>query len=246
MAVDSAGNVYVSDGGNSEVRKVSPSGRITRIVGDGTPCSTAPACGDGDAATGAQLDPRDVAVDSAGNVYVADTNDHEVRQVSPDGTITRIAGNGTRCRIAPACGDGRAATSAQLSFPEGLAVDATGKMYIADSGDQEVRFVGPAGRLVLVAFRARACPARVIVRYRLRLASEARIVLSVKAVRASVRGEAGPPTVVVARSRGRGGVDGIAWNRRLHGRRARHGRYELIVTATVGRLSVSSVLTTRL
>ncbi|MDQ2761390.1 MAG: hypothetical protein M3Y17_13445 [Actinomycetota bacterium] len=200
-------------------------------------CTHAPVCGDGGAATSAQLSsPAGVAVDSAGNAFVADTGDSELRTVSPSGTISRIAGNGTQCTHAPVCGDGGAATSAQLSSPAGVAVDSAGNAFVADTSDEAVRCVGPAGRLVVVAFRAKANRGRVIVRYR--LTGEARIILSVDA-------GLGRP-IVVARARGRAGVDRIAWNRRLHGRRARHGSYELIVTATIGRRSVLSVLTLRL
>ncbi len=162
VTVDAAGNVYVADAaldvyvdpiiGDNEVRRVSPSGRITRIAGNGTTCANPPACGDGRAATRAQLSlPGGVAVDSAGNVYIADTGDNEVRRVSPSGRITRIAGNGTQCTHAPVCGDGGPAKRAQLNSPDGVAVDSVGNVYVADTGDSEVRTVSPSGTISRIA-----------------------------------------------------------------------------------------------
>jgi sugar lactone lactonase YvrE len=142
VAVDAAGNVYVADTGDNEIRKISPRGVITRIAGTGSACTTAPACGDGGPATRASLSaPGGVAVDAAGNVYIADTGDNEIRRVSPRGLISRVAGNGQACASAPACGDGAAATGARLNVPSGLAVDSSGRLYVVDDADNEVRRV---------------------------------------------------------------------------------------------------------
>ena len=131
---------------------------IYTIAGDGSPCTTAPACGDGAAATGAQLrTPEAVAVDGAGNVYVADAADDEIRKITPAGVITRIAGTGAGCSTPPACGDGGPATDARLSFPEGVAVDAAGNVYIADFSDSEVRKVTPAGTITTIAGNGSQC-----------------------------------------------------------------------------------------
>jgi trimeric autotransporter adhesin len=142
VAVDGAGNVYVADSGDNEVRKISARGVMTRIAGTGIACSTAPACGDGGPATRATLSaPGGVAVDGAGNVYIADTGDNEIRKVSPRGVISRVAGTGRACTTAPACGDGASATSARLNVPAGLAVDSSGRLYLVDDADNEVRRV---------------------------------------------------------------------------------------------------------
>jgi NHL repeat len=99
-----------------------------------------PNCGDGGSATRARLNfPAGVAVDTAGNVYIGDASDNEVRRVAVDGTIVRIAGDGTRCSNPASCGDGGAATSAQFAFPSGLALDSQGSLYVADSLDNEIR-----------------------------------------------------------------------------------------------------------
>lgn len=157
VAVDASGNVYIADTGDNEIRKVSPGGVITRIAGDGSDCSTPPSCGDGAPATSAELtSPQGVAVDRAGNVYIADSGDNEIRKVSK-GTISRVAGTGSPCATAPSCGDGGSATSAQLSFPAGVAVDSTGRLYVADDGDNEIRRVSTSGAISRIAGNGSAC-----------------------------------------------------------------------------------------
>jgi trimeric autotransporter adhesin len=143
VAVDGAGNLYIADFDNNRVRKVSPEGIISTVAGDGTPGFS----GDDGPATSAELaDPRGVAVDSAGNLYIADGN-NRVREVSPAGIITTVAGDGT-----PGfSGDGGPATSAQLSSPLGVAVDGAGNLYIADSSNNRLRKVSPAGIITTVA-----------------------------------------------------------------------------------------------
>jgi sugar lactone lactonase YvrE len=134
VAVDAAGNLYIADPDNSRVRKVSTSGTITTVAGNGTPGFS----GDGGPATNASLfNPSGVAVDAAGNLYIADTTNSRVRKVSTSGTITTVAGNGT-----PGfSGDGGPATNASLVYPSGVAVDAAGNLYIADSQNNRVRKV---------------------------------------------------------------------------------------------------------
>lgn len=158
VAVDAAGNVYVADTGDNEVRKISTSGKITRVVGTGLPCAKPPSCGDGGPATSAALTgPTGLAFDKAGNLYIADTGDQEIRKLSRSGHITRLAGTGMRCHKPPACGDGGAAMSAQLSFPEAVAVGGSGLVYIADSGDQEIRRISLSGKIATVAGTGVAC-----------------------------------------------------------------------------------------
>jgi PKD repeat protein len=126
VAVDANGNVYIADESNNRLRKVSGDGTITTIAGTGTGGYN----GDGMAATSAQLfEPRGVAVDAQGNVYIADFGNERVREVRPDGTIGTIAGDGN----AGTTGDGGPATSAELQAPEALAVDASGSVYVVDN-----------------------------------------------------------------------------------------------------------------
>jgi uncharacterized protein (TIGR03437 family) len=131
VAVDSSGNVYIADLSNNRIRKVS-SGAIATIAGNGTGFG-----GDNGAPTSAQLDaPLAVAVDPAGDVYIADMSNNRIRKVS-GGVITTVAGTGAQGYN----GDNGPATNAQLHFPQGVAVDSAGNLYIADSSNHRIRMV---------------------------------------------------------------------------------------------------------
>ena len=141
-------------------RAAPPGFSIWSIAGNGTPCATAPSCGDAGRATAAQLNfPQGVAVDAAGNVYIADWGNSEIRKVSPSGAISVIAGDGIACSSAPVCGDGGPATTAALNFPEAVAVDSAGNVYVADTGDNEVRRISPAGMITRIAGNGTGCSA---------------------------------------------------------------------------------------
>ncbi|HVW85071.1 MAG TPA: hypothetical protein VHB50_10345 [Bryobacteraceae bacterium] len=141
VAVDSQGNLYITDYSNQSVRKVDHNTRtVTTIAGNGSLGYS----NDGSSALGAQLaDPHDVAIDPAGNVYIADTLNSRVRRIDTNGTISTFAGNGTRGYS----GDGGPAASAQLSLPTGLALDKSGNLFIADFGNGTVRKVDPNGNI---------------------------------------------------------------------------------------------------
>ncbi|MGD0778292.1 MAG: hypothetical protein ABSC05_36380 [Candidatus Solibacter sp.] len=143
LAVDTAGNLYIADTQNSRVRKVA-NGTISTVAGG----STAGFGGDGGAATSAQLNaPMGVAVDAAGNLYIAEFSNNRVRKVSSNGIISTLAGNG----ITGFSGDGGLATGAQLNGPRGVAVDSLGNVYIADTNNNCVRQVAPSGVIATVA-----------------------------------------------------------------------------------------------
>jgi uncharacterized protein (TIGR03437 family) len=130
--VDSAGNLYIADTNNHRIRKVSK-GVITTVAGNGLTGSS----GDNGAATSARLaNPEGVAVDSAGNLYIADADNHRIRKVS-GGVIATVAGNG----LAGFSGDNGPAVNAQLNSPYGVAVDSAGNLYIADTENQRIRKV---------------------------------------------------------------------------------------------------------
>jgi len=140
IAVDSAGNLYIVEFGViSDVRKVASDGTITTVAGGGYFT-----LGDGGPATSAWLyGSEDVAVDGAGNLYIADTLNNRIRKVS-NGIITTLAGGGSG-------GDNGPATQAALSGPTGVAVDTSGNIYIADTKDQRVRLVTPGGTISTIA-----------------------------------------------------------------------------------------------
>jgi sugar lactone lactonase YvrE len=136
VALDVAGNIYIADADNNVVRKVTvASGIISTVAGNGTQGFS----GDGSAAISAELHtPYGVALDTAGNIYIADTNNNVVRKVTvASGIISTVAGNGTR----GFSGDGSAAISAELHSPNGMTLDAAGNIYIADEGNYCVRKV---------------------------------------------------------------------------------------------------------
>jgi len=142
LALDSSGNVYIADSLNHRVRKVS-GGSISTIAGNGVVSYS----GDGGLASSAQLNtPQAVAVDSSGNFYIADTLNNVVRKVTAGGAISTIAGNGT----AGYGGDGGAATAAQLNHPQGIAVDSSGNVYVADTQNARVRKIS-GGTITTVA-----------------------------------------------------------------------------------------------
>jgi trimeric autotransporter adhesin len=141
MGVVVSGNtVYIADSGNNRIRAVT-NGTITTFAGNGTACASPPACGDGGQATQANLSsPEAVAVDTAGNLYISDTGDNEIREVSIlSGTITTVAGDGIACSTF-GCGDGGPATAANLNQPNGLTI-AFNSIYIADENDERIRVV---------------------------------------------------------------------------------------------------------
>ena len=156
VAVDGAGNVYIADEENHNVRKVSPGGTITTVAGTGIPTGfidgeggdPADDLGDGGSATRASLSqPNGLAVDGVGNLYIADEENHRIRKVITSGIITTIAGTGQK----GFAGDAGLATNAQLEQPAGVAVDAAGNIYIADSVNQRIRKVGLDGIITTVA-----------------------------------------------------------------------------------------------
>ena len=143
VAVDSAGNVYFSDWGNHRVRKVSPDGIVHTVAGTGQ----AGYSGDGGLATSARLNnPTGVALDAAGNLFIADSANGSIRKVYPDGYITTVVGNGHL----GTGGDGGFAASAQLSYPAGIAVDPWGNLFIADYGSSRIREVYASGIVTTV------------------------------------------------------------------------------------------------
>jgi uncharacterized protein (TIGR03437 family) len=147
VAVDSSGNIYIADTGNSVVRKVS-GGKITTVVGSPTG-SGAGYTGDGGQGTMAQLfHPSALAFDSSGNLFIADTGNEAIRKLNPtSGIITTVAGQGG----AGFAGDGGLASRAQFSNPSGLAFDSAGDLLIADTTNNRIRMMAANGIMSTVA-----------------------------------------------------------------------------------------------
>jgi sugar lactone lactonase YvrE len=143
IVLDAKGNLYVADSNNNRVRKVDRDGIITTVAGTGVSGFS----GDGGGATAARLDtPVGLAVDGAGNLYIADHGNNRVRRVDAKGVIATVAGSG-----AAGPGPGRVATKVELSAPEALAVDGQGNLYVSEFLHARVVKISRTGQLAVVA-----------------------------------------------------------------------------------------------
>jgi len=144
IAIDSAGNIFFCDDGNHRIRKISASGIITTVAGNGTPGYN----GDDIPATSAEInDPGGPALDVNGNIYIADYYNNRIRKVNAAGVISTIAGTGT----AGYNGDNIAATTAELYNPEGIVVDTIGNIYISDCLNNRIRKINTSGIITTIA-----------------------------------------------------------------------------------------------
>lgn len=141
LAIDGAGNIYIADKDNEVIRKVNSSGIIKTVAGNGTSGFG----GDGGPAKAAKLaGPLNVKVDASGNIYISDLTNFRIRKVSSSGIITTVAGNGTITYA----GDGAAATASGLNYPEAVAVDASGNIFISAGNGNVIYKVGTASTQV--------------------------------------------------------------------------------------------------
>ena len=138
VAADAQGNVYIADAGNGVIRKVVSAGTIATYAGNGVTGYS----GDGGPATLASIaNASALAVDAAGNLYFADTLDNRIRKIDAQGIISTCAGNGQEGYS----GDGGPATGAALYWPQAVAADAAGNLFIADTGNNVIRKVSTSG-----------------------------------------------------------------------------------------------------
>ncbi|HEV2068166.1 MAG TPA: SMP-30/gluconolactonase/LRE family protein, partial [Acidimicrobiales bacterium] len=144
VAFDAAGNLYIAEWGRHRIRKVDADGTITTVAG-----TTSGFSGDGGPATAAPLyAPSGIAFDPSGNLYIADAFNHRVRKVDADGIITTVAGTGERF---PFSGDGGPATAAILSYPNDVAVQGSGNVFVADASNNAIRRIDTSGTIHTVA-----------------------------------------------------------------------------------------------
>lgn len=140
IAVDASGIVYVADASNNKIRKITPEGVVSTLAGSGVSGAT-----NGTGASARFNSPTGLAVDLAGNIYVADRGNHKIRKITPGGVVGTLAGSGTL-----GITDG-SSTAARFYSPSGVAVDASGIVYVADSSNNRIRKIGPDGRVSTLA-----------------------------------------------------------------------------------------------
>ncbi len=134
VAVDAAGTVYVADTYNHKIRKISSTGAVSTLAGSGSP-----GFANGSGIDASFNNPSGVAVDAQGNVYVADSENHKIRKITAAGIVSTLAGSGS---VGSTDGSG---IDASFNYPDGLTIDATGTLYVADTFNNKIRKISPAG-----------------------------------------------------------------------------------------------------
>jgi Bacterial Ig-like domain/Secretion system C-terminal sorting domain/NHL repeat len=140
VALDGSGNVYVADGYNNRIRKITATGVVSTLAGSGTWGNA-----DGTGSSAQFKNPSGVAVDASGTVYVAEWSGHRIRKITPEGLVSTLAGTGTA-----GFADG-AGTGAQFNNPYGVAVDGSGTVYVADYNNDRIRKITPSGEVSTLA-----------------------------------------------------------------------------------------------
>lgn len=142
LALDAAGNLYVCDTGNHSIRRITPAGAVTTIAGNPGLTGTTNANG-----TSALFNsPRGIAIDAAGNLYVADSGNHAIRRIATNGDVTTFAGQAGTLGSTDGTGG-----SARFNSPKAITIDASGTLHVADSGNHTIRRITPAGGVSTVA-----------------------------------------------------------------------------------------------
>ncbi len=139
IAVDAQGNLYIADSENHRIRKITPAGIVSTIAG------TTRGYADGGANKARFNDPVDVALDNAENIYIVDRNNHCIRKITPNGTVSTVAGTGK-----PGFANGTG-EKALFNGPRGITIDKHGNLYIADSGNNRIRKIASDGKVSTIA-----------------------------------------------------------------------------------------------
>ena len=140
LALDSAGNLYVADNGNNVIRKISSKGNVTTLAGSGVRGAT-----DGTGTAASFNQPQALCIDPAGNVYVADQGNNNIRKVTPAGVVTTIAGNGT------AGYQNGKITASEFNAPAGIAIDKSGNLFVGDTNNNVIRKISATGSVTTYA-----------------------------------------------------------------------------------------------
>jgi len=140
LAVDATGNIYVADNGNNLIRKITPVGVVSTVAGSGKA-----GFADGSGTSASFNSPFGIAVDAAGNIYVADSGNNRIRKITPAGTVSTFAGSGAKSANV---GTGASAT---FNTPSGVAVDTAGNVYVADENNNLIRKITPAALVTTIA-----------------------------------------------------------------------------------------------
>src|SRR5688572_10204665 len=139
VAVDATGNIYVADGINNKIRKITPAGEVSTLAGSG-----ASGFADGEGTNAKFYFPKGIALDASGNIYVADDINHRIRKITPTGTVSTIAGSTSGSDD----GDG---INAKFNSPRGVTLDAAGNIYVADAANHRIRKITPTGTVTTIA-----------------------------------------------------------------------------------------------
>ena len=150
IAKDKDGNLYVADAGNHSIRKISPEGEVSTFAGSGETGEKNGGFADGPGSVARFHAPTGVAIDTAGNLYVADYWNHRIRKISPEGEVSTLAGSGKTGEENDGFADGPGDV-AQFNRPNGIAIDAAGNLYVADFGNNRIRKLTPAGVVTTLA-----------------------------------------------------------------------------------------------
>jgi sugar lactone lactonase YvrE len=149
---DAAGNLYVADRDNHRIRKIDKNGKVSTFAGSGATGSANGGYAEGDALTAARFDwPMWMTLDTAGNLYVADCNNHRIRKIDKNGKVSTFAGSGATGSANGGYAEGDALTAARFNRPTGITLDAAGNLYVADCNNHRIRKIDKNGKVSTIA-----------------------------------------------------------------------------------------------